>query len=162
MLPRVSLSLPGAMVRSFLGGMGPGSPRHALIRARARAPSFRSQASSRRYSGHAVEVEEEGSVESDVGLASATTSGVRGATLAGFVAPSVLQALSTEERKRQEAIFEIINTESVYVRKLRVTIKVHGRRRTCKHRDVGRADTEVACAYDLVPSRCLPSRSSCG
>jgi len=51
-------------------------------------------------------------------------SGVRGANLASFVPAHVLQSLGNEERKRQEGIFEVVSTENIYVRKLRVTIKV--------------------------------------
>jgi hypothetical protein len=75
-----------------------------------------------------VEVEEDSSADN---MAAMTSGGsVRGgATLATYVPAPALAALSSDERKRQEAIFELIATESVYVRKLRITLSV----RTLRH-----------------------------
>ncbi|KAJ1555279.1 Intersectin-2, partial [Nowakowskiella sp. JEL0078] len=43
---------------------------------------------------------------------------------ATLVDPSVLQCLSSEERKRQESIFELVSTESTYVRDLQIIVEV--------------------------------------
>ena len=130
--PRVSLAL---TTSGTVGGGGAAAAAAARARASAHhggrflthaAPGaaflVAAQASSRRYAGQAIEVEEEEEEGSPTSAA-----GGRGASLASFVPAHVLQSLSNDERKRQEGIFEVVSTESIYVRKLRVTIRVRHR-----------------------------------
>ncbi|CAG8655621.1 13678_t:CDS:10, partial [Dentiscutata heterogama] len=43
---------------------------------------------------------------------------------AGIIDPKILESISKEERKRQEAIYELISTEQIYLRDLQIIISV--------------------------------------
>ncbi|CAG8781616.1 7151_t:CDS:10, partial [Gigaspora margarita] len=43
---------------------------------------------------------------------------------AGIIDPKILESISKEERKRQEAIYELITTEQIYLRDLQMIIKL--------------------------------------
>ncbi|KAI9217398.1 Dbl homology domain-containing protein [Blastocladiella britannica] len=55
---------------------------------------------------------------------SATSIASEGSTWSAVMYPQLIQSLSPEERKRQEAIFEFIKTEQSYVRDLQVVMDV--------------------------------------